>query len=467
MHLPDSLFTSDNEPLRSFVKNLLDTVEKQSVQIERQSVQIERQRVQIEQLVEENEQLRAEIRHLKKHKGKPKIRPNVPDKDDDQESNPSNTKGADQSAGKSDDSRPPKSKRPRSQDAGETAAPPVTVDLEEVCSIAEPGKDWRFKCYIDFFHTELDLRFVTTRYRREYYTTPHGGVSAPLPEHVKSRFGDNLKAHLLDFYHSCSTTQPLLLSWLHDHGCSMSEGSLNNILTVGHDIFHQEKEELLEVGLASADYLQVDDTGARHQGKNGYCLFVGNPHFSYFHSSDSKSRINFLGCLQGQQRLYLLNDVAIDYMKQLDVSKKWVIALSESGEKCFATEKDWKDFLDGIGCTAPEQRRCATEGALKAALMANYRFENLIIHSDGARQFDTVFQHSLCWYHAGRNIDKLIPGNDLERAARDSVQDQYWGLYDDIEAYQKNPVEWYLKNKEWCRHVQDGSYQRERLGVSA
>ncbi|MGI9274476.1 MAG: cell division protein ZapB, partial [Endozoicomonas sp.] len=174
MHLPDSIFAStDSEQLRSFVKNLLDTVE--------------RQRVQIEQLVEENEQLRAEIRHLKKHKSKPKLRANVPDKGDDQEDNPSNTEGPGQSAGKSDGSPPPKSKRPRSQEAGETAAPPITVDREEVCSIAEPGENWRFKCYIDFFHTELDLRFVTTRYRREYYTTPQGGVSAPLPEHVKSR----------------------------------------------------------------------------------------------------------------------------------------------------------------------------------------------------------------------------------------------------------------------------------------
>ncbi|UYM15251.1 hypothetical protein [Endozoicomonas euniceicola] len=90
---------------------------------------------------------------------------------------------------------------------------------------------------------------------------------------VKDRFGDNLKAHLLDFYHSCSTTQPLLLSWLHDHGCSISEGSLSNILTKDHDIFHQEKEELLEAGLTCSDYLQADDTGSRHQGKNGYCLF--------------------------------------------------------------------------------------------------------------------------------------------------------------------------------------------------
>ena len=433
MHLPDSLFRStDNEPLRSFVKNLLDTVEKQSVQIERQ-------RIQIEQLVEENEQLRAEIRHLKKHKGKPKIRPNVPG-DDDQEASSSEPDGAEQGSENSSSSCPPKSKRPRSQETGETAAPPISVDREEKCSVANPGENWRFKCYIDFFHTVLDLRFVTTRYRREYYTTPEGGVTAPLPEHVKGRFGDNLKAHLLDFYHSCSTTQPLLLSWLHDHGCSMSEGSLSKVLTEGHDRFHQEKEELLEAGLSCADYLQADDTGARHQGKNGYCLFVGNPYFSYFDSSDSKSRINFLSCLQGQQRLYLLNDVTLDYMKQLDASKKWVTALSDCGEKSFATEEEWGSFLDGIGCAAPQQRRWATEGALKAALMASHRFENLVIHSDGARQFDTVFQHSLCWYHAGRNMDKLIPGNDLERAARDSVQDQYWCLYDDIEVYQKSPT---------------------------
>jgi dTDP-glucose 4,6-dehydratase len=26
-------------------------------------------------------------------------------------------------------------------------------------------------------------------------------------------------------------------------------------------------------------------------------------------------------------------------------------------------------------------------------------------------------------------------------------------------------VQWYLDNLEWCRRVQDGSYQRERLGA--
>ncbi len=435
MHLPDSFFSNkDNEQFRSFVQNLLDTVEKQSVQIEKQQAQIE-------QLLEENELLRAEIRHLKKHKGKPKIRPNVPDEKGDQECGSSEAENTDQNSTSDANNTPPKSKRPRSQQPGETAAPPLVANNEEILKISAPEVDWRFKGYADFYHTELEFQFVTTLYRREYYQTPEGTVTAPLPEHIKGRFGDNLKSHLLNFYHSCSTTQPLLLDWLHDHGCPISEGSLNNILTKNHDAFHQEKEEILEAGLACSDYLQVDDTGARHQGKNGYCLFVGNPYFSYFLSSHSKSRINFLSCLQGQQSLYLLNEVATDYMKQVKMSEKWITALSACGEKVFSSKEDWESLLNELDCTAPQQRRWATEGVLKAALKKNHCLENLIIHSDGARQFDTVFKHALCWYHAGRPLDKLIPTNDLERAARDWMQNQYWHLYDDIEAYRENPTE--------------------------
>lgn len=435
--MPESFFSNkENEQFRSFVQNLLDTVEKQSVQIEKQQAQIE-------QLLEENEQLRAEIRHLKKHKGKPKIRPNVPDDKSDQDSTASEENNTDQhsTGNENDNYTPPKSKRPRSQKPGETASPPLVADASETLKVADPEGSWRFKGYMDFYHTELDLQFVTTLFRREYYQTPEGIVTAPLPEHIKGRFGDNLKSHLLNFYHSCSTTQPLLLDWLHDHGCPISEGSLNNILTKGHDAFHQEKEEILEAGLTCSDYLQVDDTGARHQGKNGYCLFVGNPYFSYFLSSGSKSRINFLSCLQGQQPLYLLNEVAIDYMKQVKMSEKWVTAFSACDKKIFSSKEEWESFLTELKCASTEQRRLATEGVLKAALMKNHGLENMIIYSDGARQFDTVFKHALCWYHAGRPLDKLIPTNDMERAARDWMQDQYWRLYDDIEAYQKSPTE--------------------------
>ncbi len=117
-------------------------------------MQIEKQQAQIEQLLEENEQLRAEIRHLKKHKGKPKIMPNVPGDKDEQDSQASKETADQNSSSKGKDNKtPPKSKRPRSQQPGETATPPLVADTSEILKVSEPKEGWRFKGYADFYHT--------------------------------------------------------------------------------------------------------------------------------------------------------------------------------------------------------------------------------------------------------------------------------------------------------------------------
>ena len=59
------------------------------------------------------------------------------------------------------------------------------------------------------------------------------------------------------------------------------------------------------------------------------------------------------------------------------------------------------------------------------------------------------------------------PGND-KRYAIDATKikkELGWSPEDTFESGIKRTVEWYLANPEWCEHVQDGSYQRERLGV--
>jgi hypothetical protein len=73
-------------------------------------------------------------------------------------------------------------------------------------------------------------------------------------------------------------------------------------------VFHDEKELLLQAGLSVSEYIHADDTGARHDGKNGYCTHIGNELFAWFSSTESKSRINFLSCLgQGSTQSYVLN----------------------------------------------------------------------------------------------------------------------------------------------------------------
>ena len=61
------------------------------------------------------------------------------------------------------------------------------------------------------------------------------------------------------------------------------------------------------------------------------------------------------------------------------------------------------------------------------------------------------------------------PGHDLRYAIDASKidQDLGWKPEETFDTGIRKTVEWYLNNLEWCRRVQNGSYQRERLGVSA
>lgn len=74
----------------------------------------------------------------------------------------------------------------------------------------------------------------------------------------------------------------------------------------------------------------------------------------------------------------------------------------------------------------------------------------------------------------GKGFSRLIeyvqdrPGHDLRYAidAGKIQQELGWVPAETFESGLRKTVEWYLDNLEWCRRVQNGSYQRERLGVS-
>ena len=61
------------------------------------------------------------------------------------------------------------------------------------------------------------------------------------------------------------------------------------------------------------------------------------------------------------------------------------------------------------------------------------------------------------------------PGHDLRYAIdATKIEKQLgWKPRETFESGIRKTVEWYLGNRTWCEHVQDGSYQRERLGVKS
>ena len=122
---------------------------------------------------------------------------------------------------------------------------------------------------------------------------------------------------------------------MHHLGIDISAGQVNNILTRDKETFHCEKGEVLQAGLQVSSYVGVDDTGARHRGHNGSCLLIGNDLFAYFHSSDSKSRLNFLETLRQPHADYVTNEVARAYWADQKLSAAVTAALG-SGAEAFA-----------------------------------------------------------------------------------------------------------------------------------
>jgi len=266
---------------------------------------------------------------------------------------------------------------------------------------------------------------------------------APLPAGVVpvegGHFGANLVAYILDQYHHAQVTEPLLLEQLWEYGIVISAGQLHSLLTENKERFHQEKAEVLAAGLVESSYVGTDDTGARHQGHNGYCTAIGNDLFAYFESSDSKSRLNFLHVLQGPQRDYAINETALAYWdrQQLPVA---VRARLTQGPAAFAGEAAWTARLAALSITDERHVRIATEGALVGGLIARGVSPELVVLSDGAPQF-VILGHAACWVHAERPLAKLVPHNDEHRAAIAQVRTRIWELYQDLKAYREHPQE--------------------------
>ena len=334
--------------------------------------------------------------------------------------------------------REPDAKRPGSAKRPKTSQLTLTETLHVPLPQVPAGSI--FKGYEDFVVQELILRPRIVCYRRERWLTPDGQyLVAPLPPEVLpgSHFGPDLICFILHQYHHQHVTQPLLLEQLHQLGIDISAGQLSRILTEEKETFHQEKDQLLPAGLAVSSYVQVDDTGARHQGHNGYCTHIGNELFAVFESTESKSRLNFLEILRQPHTDYVINEIAVTYWQGQKLAAAVVERLGQ-GPPTVADSAAWQAHLQDLKITDPRHVRIATEGALLGSLIAHGVSPELTILSDGAPQF-VVLRHAACWLHAERPLARLVPYSDQHRAAIETVRQSIWELYRDLKAYQQQP----------------------------
>lgn len=382
---------------------------------------VEQQSSTIQQQTEFIQLLRDEIARLKGQKPKPKIKPSKLEKDPKKKKKSSSDK------------------RAGSQKREKTANLVVHEHIRVPPEIIPEGSV--FKGLQPYTVQGIRIEPHNICYLLERWQTPNGtNIVGKLPPDVQGHYDCTLKTYTLYQHNHCQVTQPLLLEQLREWGVDISAGQLSRILTEQKDIFHHEKDHILSTGLSVSDYVNVDDTGARHNGKNGYCTHIGNELFAWFQSTDSKSRINFLELLRTGQTDYVINKDALEYMNNQHLAKSILHLLENHGKKHFADLTEWNAHLQELEIDNHRHVKIATEGALIGSLLHHGLPKNLVIVSDDAGQFN-ILKHALCWVHAERTLNKLIAPSEEKRNILEEVRKQVWEFYKDLKAYKISPDE--------------------------
>ncbi len=372
---------------------------------------------------EEIQRLKDEIAILKGQKPRPKIPP-------------SSLEGAQSKDKQNNKNKLSRGKHPRCQKTKK-----LEIHTRSRIKPESIPKEAIFKGCQKFAIQDIILRPHNTVYELERWQLLDGTyLTGKLPQNIQGHYGPHLISYILHQYYGCRVTEPLLFAQLKEIGVLISAGQLSNILIQSKGTFHLEKNELLPAGIAANRQVKVDDTGARHRGKNGYSTIIGNEFFTYIVSTESKSRINFLQILHGAEPRYLINEDAADYIETLKPSY-WLrgYILLQSRDRSM-NRVDWERFLLKINIKTEGDIRLVTEAALFASLIDNGVPRDLGVHGDDAGQFN-VFIRSLCWIHEERHYRKLIPFDEATRQAIEQVRGEIWDLYRGLQEYKLAPSE--------------------------
>jgi hypothetical protein len=368
-------------------------------------------------LEDENRRLREENARLKALPKRPKLAPGGMDKATE--------------PGKSAMS---KARRRRKRQSG-PRTPPATEERTLVVEVPPGSRRRGFETYTV---QDLVLMPQIIHYRRERWVTLDGQpIVAPLPPEVTGHFGPGIVRYVLMQHFQGQVTVERLLVQLTALGLRISKGQIVTILTATKDVFHAEKDAILEAGLETAAWVTVDDTAARHAGNDEYTTHIGNHRFAWFATRRSKSRLNFLDLLRAGHADYVINATAAAYLVEHKVPEAVIAALLAHERQSFADAAAWKAHLESFGLGIGHCRQ-VTEAAMIGAIVARGRLTDTVIVSDGAGQFD-VFLHALCWLHAERHLRKLVCVTDGQQRMVELQRQLVWWFDADLKLYKDEP----------------------------
>jgi hypothetical protein len=212
------------------------------------------------------------------------------------------------------------------------------------------------------------------------------------------------------------------------------------LLTTDLEPFAQEDHAILQAGLVSSPYITVDDTGARHARRPGVTTQIGGERFCVFRTSRSKSRLNFLSLLRAGRDDYVVNEATLDYLRRQPVDGTVIARLTKLQGQVFRSDLEWLEQLARCSINIFDRPLLQTlnEAATWGALRHHGLMESTVVVSDDAGQF-RVATHALCWVHAERHLEKLMPASPKQAKAVELVREAIWCFYRSLKLWKQSP----------------------------
>src|SRR5215213_3995249 len=312
----------------------------------------------------------------------------------------------------------------------------------EVTIRAEVPPGSRFKGYKTVVRRDLVIVAEVVRYKRERWVTPEGQtLIAPLPAGITGGYGPGVRRFCLALHAQGQVTTERLTDLLNGIGLSISKRQVVRLLTTDLEPFEQEDRAVLQAGLISSPYLTVDDTGARHARRPGVTTQIGGERFCVFRTGRSKSRLNFLSLLRAGCEEYVVNEAALDYLRRQPVEAAVIARLTKLQGQVFSSDLDWLEQLARCSINIFDRPLLQTlnEAATWGAIRHHGLMETTVVVSDDAGQF-RVATHALCWVHAERHLQKLMPASPRQAKAVELIRETIWCFYRSLKLWKQSPT---------------------------
>jgi hypothetical protein len=383
-----------------------------------------------EKLREDNQKLRDEINRMKGEQGKPNIRGQSGDRGNSGHSSEEDRK---KRQGKN------KNKGKGKKDINIDRC--ITIPLDK----AGLPNDIRFKGYETRIIQDLKIISDNIEFKLETYYSPSLKKTfiAPMPvEYQGGEFGPMMKALVITLYRDSGMTEPAIRRLLKTFGIQISHGKISSLLTEGHAIFHQEKEDIVNAGLQASPYQQMDDTGCRVKGKNHYTHVLCNDYFTAYFTRHKKDRLTLLDLLCRGELKFMLDQKAVGLMIEFGLASKWQDPVKSMMQTRAMTRKKMDEVLNAL-FPNPKKHGTNRRIVLEAAALAYYQQSKHFIRyliTDDAPQFNQLaLHHALCWIHEGRHYKKLNPFAEINRKILNAFLEQFWDYYQALLTYKEAP----------------------------